>query len=90
MLKILGWNYGLLETTFSHMVCCSRTKYGPQDQDRDGLISKIWWQKNNNSIFERLSKLEAAKNISQLHMLVDFKYLFFGKLVGLEIWCTCY
>jgi len=59
-------------------------------QHRDGLISKISMAKRKNSIFGRLSKLATVKIISQLHMLVDFKYLFYGKSFGLEIWYTCY
>jgi len=40
--------------------------------------------KEKDSIFGRLSKLAAMKNISQLHMLVDFKYLFLVNLLALK------
>jgi len=51
---------------------------------------KISWQNKKNSIFGRLSKLALVKDILQLHMLLDFKYLFFGKSFGIKIWYTCY
>jgi len=46
--------------------------------------------KKKNSISGRLSKFAEVKNISQLHMLVDFNYLSFGKSFVLEIWYMCY
>jgi len=51
----------------------------------DGLMTKNLCEKKKISVLGKVSTLAIVKNISQLHRIVDFKYLFFGKSFGLEI-----
>jgi len=56
-------------------------------------IEKLLFQKFNGkkkAMLGRLLKLLAVIFLSQLHMLVDFEYIFFGEYFGFEIWETCY
>ena len=46
------------------------------NQHRDGLMLKNLWPNYYFSILGRVSKLVVAKNFLQLHMLVDFNFLF--------------
>jgi len=58
-------------------------------QHRGYLMKKNSWQKKKFSILAKGGKVGNSES-SQLHMLVDFEYLFWGESFSFEILHTCY